>query len=229
MIEKLKTKEKNIHHANIILGGDCKKFVFEILEKDLDFVSKGNPDFMFLENESFGIDDARNLENWAIGKPLGEGKKVFFIITRAITHEAQNALLKVFEEPPANTYFFVALENLGGILPTFISRVRVLNIPSDHLSASAPSEPKENPASKFLRSKINSKLSLIRSLSKKEDKSKMKELIKDLENIYSHDFIQEASGANSENMKKILTAKIFASARGSSPKMLLEWLSCVLS
>ena len=48
----------------------------------------------------------------------------------------------------------------------------------------------------------------------------MKELIKDLEKIAYKD--------GSKNIKNILTAKIFASARGSSPKMLLEWLACVI-
>lgn len=212
---------KNIHHANVVIGkGDNRNFVFNILEKDLDFKIQANPDFLLMENESFGIDDARDLVKWAIGKPLCGELKVSLLIVKSITSDAQNALLKVLEEPPLGTYIFINLESLGGILPTFISRVRIINALT---SAETPDDTAgQNMDSKFLRSNIKEKLAIIRSLSKKEDKNEMKELIKNLEETaYKSDF-------KPEYLKKILTAKIFASSRGSSPKMLLEWLSCVL-
>ena len=211
-----------MHHANIIISReDCKNFVFNILQKDLSFDIKANPDFLMIENESFGIDDARNLEKWAIGKPLLSETKVSFIITKSITHEAQNALLKVLEEPTLGTYFFINLENEGGLLPTFLSRVNILeNFPRVTLGEKTPF------ASKFLDSDIKDKFSLIQTLSKKTDKTDMKELIKDLEKISYEKYAGDIS--KSEIMKNILTAKIFATARGSSPKMLLEWLACVI-
>lgn len=204
-----------LHHANVITGGDCRGFVFEILEKSLNFKVIANPDFLLLEMPSFGIDDVRDFEKWVINKPLLGEVKVSLIIVKSMTHEAQNALLKVLEEPPLGTYIFINLENLGGLLPTLISRVRIINL--------SESDAKKIPASeKFLRGGIKERFSIINSLSKKENKGDMKELIKGLEEVaYKGDF-------KHENMKEILTAKIFASAHGSSPKMLLEWLSCVL-
>ena len=230
-------KDKKMHHANIIAGKeDYRDFVFGILEKELNFDIKANPDFLLLENESFGIDDARNLKRCALGKPLIGEIKVSLVITKSITHEAQNALLKVLEEPPAGTYLFINIEHLGGLLPTFISRVMIL---APKASEKVP-KLAESTGSKFLNSDINRKLSVIRSLSKNEDKTPMKELIKNLEEI---SYKEKASvlnprGARHANqqirnlvisLNHILTAKIFASARGSSPKMLLEWLSCMLS
>jgi DNA polymerase III delta prime subunit len=217
---------EKLHHANIIVGEqDCRDFVFSVLEKNLNFHIKANPDFLLLESESFGIDDARNLKKWASGKPLIGEIKVYFVITKSITHEAQNALLKVLEEPPAGTYLFISLENLGGLLPTFISRVMVL-------TPAAPKKIKETTESiesKFLHSNINKKLSIIRSLSKNGDKTPMREFIKSLEGISYKNYARKITGsAEAKAMKNILTAKIFASARGSSPKMLLEWLSCML-
>jgi len=205
-----------MHHANIVINKeDSRDFVFDILIKNLAFDVKANPDFLLVENQSFGINDARNLEQWALGKPLMGKTKVFLIITKAITHEAQNALLKVLEEPPIGTYIFINLENLGGLLPTFLSRVMVLNV-------SKNSNDKNIDAHKFFSSGIKEKLIMIRSLAKKEDKNDMKKLIKDLEEI------SYKKKASAEQMRDILTAKIFASARGSSPKILLEWLSGVL-
>jgi len=199
---------KRLHHANIIAGKeDYRDFVFGILEKELNF-------------------DIKAMKRWALGKPLIGEIKVSLVITKSITHEAQNALLKVLEEPPAGTYLFINIEHLGGLLPTFISRVMIL---APKASEKVP-KLAESTGSKFLNSDINRKLSVIRSLSKNEDKTPMKELIKNLEEI---SYKEKASalnerGADMISLNHILTAKIFASARGSSPRMLLEWLSCVL-
>jgi DNA polymerase III delta prime subunit len=221
-----------LHHANIILSkNDCRYFVFEILEKSLNFNIKANPDFSLIENESFGIDDARNLERWVMGKPLMGEVKVSLIIIKSITSEAQNALLKVLEEPPLGTYIFINLENLGGILPTFVSRVRILNASPDNIENDAHNKNIfKDKARQFLNSKIKERLSMIRSLSKNEDKNDMKEIIKNLEIISYENHIKNMSNdiLESKAMKNILTAKVFAATRGSSPKMLLEWLSCVL-
>jgi len=209
-----------MYHANIIVSNqDCKNFVFEILEKDLNFNVKANPDFSITEQESFGIDDARDLIKWVIGKPLLSEIKVSLIILKSISLEAQNALLKVLEEPPMGTYIFINLESLGGILPTFISRVKILDLPK--LSKGVLNDVGSE-AQKFLRSDVKNKLAMIRALSKKEDKIEMQELIKNLETVaYQNNF-------RSRDLSQMLTAKIFASTRGSSPKMILEWLSAVL-
>lgn len=206
-------EEKKIHHANIVVGEtDCRDFVFDILKNDLGFETKGNPDFLMMESESFGIDDARGLEKWAAGKPLLSDTKVSFITALSLTHEAQNALLKVLEEPPLGTYIFIGIQNAGGLLPTFLSRVRILT--------SAGESKIENKNGKFARAGLKEKFAIIASLSKKENKNEMKELIKSLE--------KEAYKENRNSLNHILTAKIFAGSRGSSPKMLLEWLACVL-
>jgi DNA polymerase III delta prime subunit len=211
-------EEKELHHANVIVGTDRRNFIFEILEKKLNFKTIGNPDFLLIENESMGIGDARNFGLWAINKPFLSEIKVSLIIVKSITLEAQNALLKILEEPPIGTYIFINIESLGGILPTFMSRVRVLDLPESADLALSD----KGTGTKFLKSDIKAKLSLVNSLSKKADKSDMQELIKSLEEIAYKDNLP------STDLKNILTAKIFASARGSSPKMLLEWLSCVL-
>jgi len=218
---------KELHHANVIANREnCRDFIFDILNRDLNFDVNANPDFLLIENQSFGIDDARDLKRWVIGKPLANKIKVSLIVTKTITHEAQNALLKVLEEPPIGTYIFISLESLGGLLSTFISRIKILEVSEDDTKINIS----QNSAQKFFHSKMKERFSLIRSLSKNKDKSEMKELIKDLEKVCYQDIGSQLS--NNPNkaklMKNILTAKIFASTRGSSPKMLIEWLSCML-
>lgn len=219
-----------MHHTNIIVNKkNCQDFVFDILKKELNFDIKANPDFLLLENESFGIDLARDLGKWAIGKPLVGDTKVSLVISKSMTLEAQNALLKVLEEPTSGTYIFLSLESLGGILPTLISRVRILDLPKlskgvfwDRGSSKTPFDNEDSEAQKFLGSNLKEKLAMIRTLSKKEDKNEMKELIKNLEEVAYENKIL------ANQMSSVLTAKIFASNRGASPKMLLEWLSAVV-
>ena len=57
-----------------------------------------------------------------------EAKKRIFVINDAeeMTDEAQNALLKLLEEPPQNHIFILTASNIAGVFPTVLSRCRVL-------------------------------------------------------------------------------------------------------
>lgn len=206
---------KELHHANIIVeqNNSCN-FVFDILKNQLDFLVQNNPDFLLLENLNFGIDEARNFGAWIINKPLVGEVKVAILLVKSITHEAQNALLKILEEPPIGTYIFIQVGSLGGILPTFLSRLRILNVPKEFSDTSGGSE--------FLKGDIKKKFLIIKTLARKVDKSEMQKLIGNLEeNAYK-------TSSDNLDLKNILKAKVFANIRGSSPRILLEWLACVL-
>lgn len=96
-------------------------------EKELEMKIENNPDVVVLRYGLLTVDDARRVTELAAGGAfVGEHKIVIIAASRAY-HEAQNALLKVFEEPPAGTYLFLILPSLGGLLPTLRSRVQVLN------------------------------------------------------------------------------------------------------
>ena len=56
------------------------------------------------------------------------GKKIFIIETGFFTREAQNSLLKVFEEEPTEgTHFFVFTPSAETLLPTLRSRMVILH------------------------------------------------------------------------------------------------------
>ena len=86
-----------------------------------------NPDYMLLEQQkeklSIGIKEVQNLIERAYIKPFQSPAKIF-VIKQAdlMTEEAQNALLKVLEEPPETTYFFLYTEKLTDLLITIRSR-----------------------------------------------------------------------------------------------------------
>lgn len=95
-------------------------------ERELGVRVKGNPDVVVSQYGLFSVEDARRVSELAAGAPFeGEHKVVIIAASRAY-HEAQNALLKIFEEPPPGTYLFLVLPTLGGLLPTLRSRVQAL-------------------------------------------------------------------------------------------------------
>ncbi len=204
-----------LHHANIILSNESHmQKVQDILLREISFETKGNPDFLLLEEESFSIEGARMLERWAIGKPLLGGSKVCVVISRSINFEAQNAMLKTLEEPKEGTYFFLVLESIGSILPTLLSRVEILDL-LDKKEVSTK-------AQKFLEGSMAERLSVVRSLHKNADKSKIKDFIAGLEDLASENSL------NFSQKNSILKAKIYSMQRGASQKMLLEWICSVL-
>lgn len=96
-------------------------------EKELGMQARRNPDLVILRYGLLSVEDARRVVEAAAGAPFTGAHKVLIIVASRAYHEAQNALLKLFEEPPVGTYLFFVLPSLGGLLPTLRSRVQILN------------------------------------------------------------------------------------------------------
>lgn len=87
-------------------------------------------DSTFIEaKEAIGIEEIRNLQKKIFFKPL-KGKNKVTVIKDAhnLTIEAQNALLKLLEEPPANTYIMLTAESKNNLLPTILSRCTIITL-----------------------------------------------------------------------------------------------------
>lgn len=85
-----------------------------------------HPDFMVFEYGLFSVDDARAVALFASTAPVAGEHKMIVIAATRIFHEAQNALLKLFEEPPQAVTMALVVPSLGQLLPTLRSRVQVL-------------------------------------------------------------------------------------------------------
>lgn len=96
-------------------------------------VSGNNPDFVRVLHEkpaSIGVDDVREqlIEDVFI-KPYN-GKYKVYIIDEAekMTIQAQNAILKTIEEPPAYSVIIFLTNNVEIFLPTIVSRCIIFNL-----------------------------------------------------------------------------------------------------
>ena len=92
------------------------------------FLSGNHPDFIRLKPEkSIGVDAVREVIERLAVKPY-EADRHVVVIEQAdkMTAQAQNALLKTLETPPGRDVFFLITTQMTALLPTIVSRCRVV-------------------------------------------------------------------------------------------------------
>ena len=92
-----------------------------------------HPDITVLEGtggvRSFHIDTVRQMRTDAIVKPNEAEARVFLLVdVQNMSLQAQNALLKIVEEPPRGVHFIMICENRKQMLETIRSRASVVTI-----------------------------------------------------------------------------------------------------
>lgn len=94
-------------------------------------VSKFDQDQLEFEKD-LGITDIRHIQKNIFLKPYkGDKKSITLVLNKKATIEAQNALLKLLEEPPESTLIFIVSRNYHDFLPTILSRVKIIEIPDE--------------------------------------------------------------------------------------------------
>ncbi len=96
-------------------------------------LSKNQPDIIYVSHEkpnTISVDDIRTqINNDVAIKPYSSKYKVYIMNeAEKMTPQAQNAILKTLEEPPAYTVIILLVTNVNTLLPTILSRCVVLNM-----------------------------------------------------------------------------------------------------
>lgn len=219
-------KNKSLHHAYLIGVGvnEGEKGVILFLEREVGLKIKGNPDFVNQKFETLSIEDARNLKEMASRKALGGDKKIFVVQSNFLTREAQNSLLKLFEEPVSNTHFFIITPNADTLLPTLKSRLMVLDS-----GESTKNEDLTKYTKEFLKLHPSARIEagFIKTMIEEKDKQKALEFVD-----YLTKALREASGKNPssyvEAFSEIITSRNYLRDRSASVKLILENLSLVM-
>jgi DNA polymerase-3 subunit delta' len=143
-------KEGRLHHAYILSGPEAPAKMECAQRLASDFspgdqgeafgrVQRGNhPDFLLLSPKEglVSVDDIRVLPKQLAYPPLESRRRVVVIEgAQCMNPQANNALLKVLEEPPSHTMFFLLCREPAELLPTIQSRCQVLRF--------APLDPEE--------------------------------------------------------------------------------------
>ena len=218
-----------LHHAHVIEGAYdiVVPAITVAIAKHLNIDAQGNPDFVVQHYESFGVDEARSLKAAQARSGFGSSRKIFVIGTNSFTREAQNALLKTFEEPTAGTHFFIILPRAEALLPTLLSRVLVV-------SGKIEYEDDANVlAEKFINSSLEERFALAKKLAEKKagetvDRELFRRIFDHIERILYTRTTGKRDDATASVFREIFQAKTYLADRGSSPKMLLEHLAVML-
>lgn len=165
-----------LHHAYLI-EGDSSVILPELLLflESLNIKTTANVDFYQLEIDSFKMEDARNLKEVTNEKSFSndkDAKKIFLISANTFLLEAQNSLLKVFEEPMVNTHFFIITPSVQVFIPTLLSRFYVIKSEAFSLKENLTEE-----AEKFVKLPLAKRIDYIKELlasTKEEDEENSK-------------------------------------------------------
>lgn len=206
------------HHAQLIIGSYDD--VIPELEKQLEkqgVKSSGNPDFWKSHFDSFGIDDARKLSNLQLRKSFSGEKKIFILGWRQATIEAQNALLKVFEEPTQGVHFFVITQQEQLLLPTLRSRLTKLVVDIENTKST-----KE--ARDFLKSGSADRIKQVQTIITDGDKVHALQLLNDLEVVCAN----SKAGMQKDIGELLISARRNLATRSPSLKLILEHLALAI-
>lgn len=215
---KLDLNPQSLHHAYFIEGNSelVLPKLFSFLKDEMSVVFEGNPDAHISTHDTFGIDEGRLLKEQQANRAFDGGKKIFIISFNSITTEAQNSLLKVFEEPTEHTHFFLVSNTSNRILPTLKSRLIVIKHEHEERVSSVA-------GAEFLAMNLKDRLALITKISEDKDKKKALLLVQNIIGIYKNKKpLIQLSKEERNTLNQLLTLEGYIEDRSSSIKMLLE-------
>ncbi|MFK8046495.1 MAG: DNA polymerase III subunit delta' [Crocinitomicaceae bacterium] len=83
------------------------------------------------KNAQIGVQESRSiLKKLALKSYSGIYKIMIIWLPEKMNNSAANKLLKILEEPPESTLFFLVCEAIDTILPTIISRTQIIKVPN---------------------------------------------------------------------------------------------------
>ena len=216
-----------LHHAYLIEGDtdSTNRELLQVLENDFDLVPTTNPDFHFFNSASLTIDETRLIKERQLNRSVSGGKKIFIISFNTATHEAQNSLLKVLEEPTFDTHLFIITPHAGLLLPTVRSRLIYVRHRLEGQDSSL--------AKTFIKSTKAERLELISKLIKdikdeKVDRAEAVELIQGIEKQVYEMYRKDRRLEYADALREIEKCHNYANDRSASLKLLLEHIALMI-
>jgi hypothetical protein len=197
------------------------------------FKKEHDPDVSVREYEAFGIEEARKLSETASLRSVS-GRALFIIGLSGISVEAQQALLKLLEEPQQGV-IFVLLAPHGMIIPTLRSRMmmyrkRTQGADQNSLVEAKPTRGlfESRLAEAFLKAAPKTRSDEIAKMLKDDEglRDRVRDFLNALESeLYARPHTDEKARAALKDISKV---RSYAGDRSPSFKMLLEYLALCL-
>lgn len=196
------------HHAHCFVG-DFESAYALIPPHD----TEGGPDVLLERYTQFTIAEARALKQASSQLPVSRQHRIFILSIMSATPEAQNALLKLFEEPALTARFYIIVPFEEVLISTVRSRLMIRYVEESL-------QKNDKLVEEFLRSTLNERLLLIAARMKEKDDAWCDALIQGLER-----YTQKHGEVSAT---ELLFALRHMRGSGASKKMLLEHLALSL-
>ena len=194
-----------MHHANLLIGS--REWALAQIPQEECFSS---PDISVRSYERMVIADARALIRDAHLRPLVRPYRTFIIDAISILPDAQNALLKLLEEPEAGARFFFIVPREQVLLPTLRSRFE--------LYASEQGSIDTTDFDTFLSLPYGERLSCIVEKLDAEDMNWVRSIVRGAA-------LAAQSSRDPMLIRDVLQTEAFIVSPGASKKMLLEHIA----
>lgn len=223
---------KNLYHSYVI-EGDPKILANELLSflEIRGEIERQSPDVICQTYQSFTIDDSHEIKNWHNKLGITEKKKVCILATEFINREAEQALLKMIEEPGINTHYFIIVPDVSLLLPTIISRVHVIKIDKKE------DEEIVKDVLSFIQSKLKDRIEIIAKMVKDKKEESGSGQLRSYATIFVNEleqfFYQKLKEKRTDKKIKFILdelqkSRTYLSTPGASVKMILEHLALVI-
>ncbi|MEK7509889.1 MAG: hypothetical protein AAB605_04230 [Patescibacteria group bacterium] len=222
----IKTKFLSSYVGAYLVQGDAealKALTTKLVQEG--FIERGSPDVYVHTYRSFGIDEARALRERAQRKSLSGEGRVFALFAPGMTSDAQNALLKVLEEPPARAVFFFVVPSPETLLSTLRSRMQMMTLPEGGKVGALLVD-----AGLFLAAPVAKRLEMLKPLYEyDEDEGRdMGAVIGFLQALERQFAKEKLSPASKQGLEAIYRARRFVGDKGSLLKALLEQMALLI-
>jgi len=197
-----------MHHANLLIG------THDWALSELPLSEQGTgPDILVHHFERMSIANVRTLIYEAGLRPVAREYRTFVLLCDSILHEAQNALLKLFEEPNEHTVFYLVIPREDMLLPTLRSRLHLLSV----MEREVPTELFEE----FLKRGYADRLKIVGEKLTAEDGVWLTDFLRGLEQYAE-------KSRDARLLKEVMTLMSYINTTGASKKMLLEHIALTL-
>ncbi len=208
---------KESHHAILLTHPNRKDFTEELWGK----LRNESHAHRLFDTTVLDIDAAREVLHWA--KSPYDGTRIGLISFHTIGIPAQNALLKILEEPPVRTRFILLTSNKANLIETVLSRLH-------HIQTNVITENEEQDVKIFLATHPTERMKLVcvsnllgrTDEEGRKDREGVRAFILSIVGLLSQDV------ALSRYVSETLEVSSYAGDPSASGKALLEYLSLLL-
>jgi hypothetical protein len=199
-----------LSHATVLVG-DRARALLELSQFfGVELTHQGDRDIYYSEAETLGIDDVRVARLRAYQKPIVRPFLYVVLSANDLTREAQNALLKITEDPPTTLRIIMVVPHTATLIPTLLSRVQLTTYP-------------HNTTTKSLPITLKAGLAKVQELTKAKDTEGIEAYVQSIE---MHLHIALARGKTLPHLQEaLMLTRRYLKGSGSSPKILLENLT----